>query len=39
MDFKEEIQKKRKHFEQMIRQFYIQNHISNRIQDYELEIL
>lgn len=37
MDFKEEIQKKRKHFEQMIRQFYIQNHISNRIQDYELE--
>lgn len=37
MDFKEEIQKKRKDFEQMIRQFYIQNHISNRIQDYELE--
>ncbi len=37
IDLKEEIQKKRKHFEQMIRQFYIQNYISNRIQDYQLE--
>lgn len=36
-DLKEEIQKKRKHFEQMISQFYIQNYSSKRIQDYQLE--
>ena len=37
IDLKEEIQKKRKHFEQMIRQFYIQNYSSKRIQDYQFE--
>ena len=36
-ELKEEIQKKRKHFEQMIRQFYIQNYSSKRIQDYQFE--
>lgn len=36
-DLKEEIQKKRKHFEQMIRQFYIQNYSSKRIQDYQFQ--
>ena len=36
-DLKEEIQKKRKHFEQMIRQFYIRNYSSKRIQDYRFE--
>lgn len=36
-DLKEEIQKKRKHFEQMISQFYIQNYSSKLIQDYQLE--
>lgn len=36
-DLKEEMQKKRKHFEQMIRQFYIQNYSSKRIQDYQFE--
>ena len=39
IDLKEEIQKKRKHFEQMIRQFYIQNYSSKRIQDYQFENL
>ena len=39
IDLKEEIQKKRKHFEQMIRQFYIQNYTSKRIQDYQFENL
>lgn len=37
IDLKEEIQKKRKHFEQMIRQFYIQNYISKQIQDYQFD--
>ena len=37
IDLKEEKQKKRKQFEQMIRQFYIQNYSSNRIQDYQFE--
>ena len=37
IDLKEEKQKKRKQFEQMIRQFYIQNYISKRIQDYQFE--
>ena len=37
IDLKEEIQKKRKHFEQMIRQFYIQNYSSKRIQDYQFK--
>ena len=37
IDLKEEIQKKRKHFEQMIRQFYIQNFSSKRIQDYQFK--
>lgn len=37
IDLKEEIQKKRKHFEQMIRQFYIQNYSSKQIQDYQFE--
>ena len=39
IDLKEEIQKKRKHFEQMIRQFYIQNYSSKRIQDYQFKNL
>lgn len=37
IDLKEEIQKKRKHFVQMIRQFYIQNYSSKRLQDYQFE--
>ena len=37
IDLKEEIQKKRKHFEQMIRQFYIQNYSSKRIQNYQFK--
>ena len=37
IDLKEEIQKKRKHFEQMIRQFYIQNYSSKRPQDYQFK--
>ena len=37
VDLKEEKQKKRKQFEQMIRQFYIQNYINKRIQDYQFE--
>ena len=37
IDFKEEEQKKRKQFEQMTRQFYIQNYINKRIQDYKFE--
>ena len=37
IDLKEEIQRKRKHFEQIIRQFYIQNYSSKRIQDYQFE--
>ena len=37
IDLKEEKQKKRKQFEQMIRQFYIQNYISKQIQDYQFE--
>ena len=37
IDLKEEIQKKRKHFEQIIRQFYIQNYSSKRIQDYQFK--
>ena len=37
VDLKEEKQKKRKQFEQMIRQFYIQNYLSKRIQDYQFE--
>lgn len=37
IDLKEEIQRKRKHFEQMIRQFYIQNYSSKRIQDYQFK--
>ena len=37
IDLKEEKQKKRKQFEQMTRQFYIQNYISKRIQDYKFE--
>ena len=37
IDLKEEKQKKRKHFEQMIKQFYIQNYSSKRIQDYQFE--
>lgn len=37
IDLKEEKQKKRKQFEQMTRQFYIQNYISKRIQDYQFE--
>ena len=37
IDLKEQIQKKRKHFEQMIRQFYIQNYSNKRIQDYQFE--
>ena len=37
IDLKEEIQKKRKHFEQMIRQFYIQNYSSKPIQDYQFK--
>ena len=36
-DLKEEIQKKRKHFEQMIKQFYIQNYSSKQIQDYKFK--
>ena len=36
-DLKEEIQKKRKHFEQMIRQFYIQNYSSKQIKDYQFK--
>ena len=39
IDLKEQIQKKRKHFEQMIRQFYIQNYSSKRIQDYQFKNL
>ena len=39
IDLKEEKQKKRKHFEQMIKQFYIQNYSSKRIQDYQFENL
>ena len=38
-DLKEEMQKKRKHFEQIIRQFYIQNYSSKRIQDYQFKNL
>ena len=37
IDLKEEEQKKRKQFEQMTRQFYIQNYISKQIQDYQFE--
>ena len=37
VDLKEEKQKKRKQFEQMTRQFYIQNYINKRIQDYQFE--
>ena len=37
IDLKEEKQKKRKQFEQMIRQFYIQNYISKQIQDYQFD--
>ena len=37
IDLKEEKQKKRKQFEQMTRQFYIQNYINKRIQDYQFE--
>ena len=37
IDLKEEKQKKRKQFEQMIRQFYIQNYSSKRLQDYQFE--
>ena len=37
IDLKEEKQKKRKQFEQMIRQFYIQNYLSKQIQDYQFE--
>ena len=37
IDLKKEIQKKRKLFEQMIRQFYIQNYSSKRLQDYQFE--
>ena len=39
IDLKEEIQKKRKHFEQIIKQFYIQNYSSKRIQDYQFKNL
>lgn len=38
-DLKEEMQKKRKHFEQIIRRFYIQNYSSKRIQDYQFKNL
>ena len=38
IDLKEEKQKKRNHFEQMIRQFYIQNYSSKLIQDYQFII-
>ena len=37
IDLKEEKQKKRKQFEQMTRQFYIQNYLSKRIQDYQFD--
>ncbi len=37
VDLKEEKQKKRKQFEQMIRQFYIQNYIGKQIQDYKFD--
>ena len=37
IDLKEEKQKKRKQFEQMTRQFYIQNYINKQIQDYQFE--
>ncbi len=37
IDLKKEIQKKRKLFEHMIRQFYIQNYSSKRLQDYQFE--
>lgn len=37
IDLKEEEQKKRKQFEQMTRQFYIQNYISKQIQDYQFD--
>lgn len=37
IDLKEEKQKKRKQFEQMTRQFYIQNYINKRIQDYQFD--
>ena len=37
IDLKEEKQKKRKHFEKMIKQFYIQNYSSKRMQDYQFE--
>ena len=37
IDLKEEKQKKRKQMEQMTRQFYIQNYISKRIQDYQFD--
>ena len=37
VDLKEEKQKKRKQFEQMTRQFYIQNYISKQIQDYQFD--
>lgn len=37
IDLKEEKQKKRKQFEQMISQFYIQNYISKQIQDYQFD--
>ena len=37
IDLKEEKQKKRKQFEQMIRQFYIKNYISKQIQDYQFD--
>ncbi len=37
IDLKEEIQKKRKRFEQMIRQFYIKNYSSKQIKDYQFK--
>lgn len=37
VDLKEEKQNKRKQFEQMIRQFYIQNYIGKQIQDYKFD--